>query len=194
MLPPHHRHPAGHRPHHLRCQGGHNTFVTLLLSLSSCHLSFLLKSPPGSVRWYLQCLLLDPRHLHPSLQAIWPGRTHPAGEVWLSLHLNTDHLLMGRPTMNMTLKPMLLLGLCVRTKFEHPAGCGPPEARPQPSGGGSLPWLLPGRTSTFFFVLFMSLECSRPQWVGMALFAQALTFYVPHYFWKTWEGKKVEDE
>ena len=30
------------------------------------------------------------------------------------------------------------------------------------------------------------------QWVGMALFVQALTFYVPHFFWKTWEGKKVE--
>ena len=26
----------------------------------------------------------------------------------------------------------------------------------------------------------------------MALFVQALTFYVPHFFWKTWEGKKVE--
>ena len=31
----------------------------------------------------------------------------------------------------------------------------------------------------------------QPQWVGMALFAQALTFYVPHFLWKTWEGKKV---
>ncbi|XP_023329586.1 innexin inx2 [Eurytemora carolleeae] len=30
------------------------------------------------------------------------------------------------------------------------------------------------------------------QWVGMALFGQALTFYIPHFLWKTCEGKKVE--
>jgi hypothetical protein len=30
------------------------------------------------------------------------------------------------------------------------------------------------------------------QWVGMALFGQALSFYIPHFLWKTCEGKKVE--
>ena len=39
--------------------------------------------------------------------------------------------------------------------------------------------------------LHWHLHSTPPQWVGMALFAQALTFYVPHFLWKTWEGKKV---
>ena len=28
--------------------------------------------------------------------------------------------------------------------------------------------------------------------MGMALFVQAHALYMPHIFWKTWEGKKVE--
>jgi len=30
------------------------------------------------------------------------------------------------------------------------------------------------------------------QWVGMALFGQSLTFYIPHFLWKSCEGRKVE--
>ena len=30
------------------------------------------------------------------------------------------------------------------------------------------------------------------QWVGIALFGQSLTFYIPHFLWKSCEGKKVE--
>lgn len=30
------------------------------------------------------------------------------------------------------------------------------------------------------------------QWVGMALFVLSMTFYVPHFIWKTCEGKRVE--
>lgn len=30
------------------------------------------------------------------------------------------------------------------------------------------------------------------QWVGIALFGQSFTFYIPHFLWKSCEGKKVE--
>ena len=30
------------------------------------------------------------------------------------------------------------------------------------------------------------------QWVGMALFVLSVTFYVPHFIWKTCEGRRVE--
>ena len=30
------------------------------------------------------------------------------------------------------------------------------------------------------------------QWVGMVLFGQSLTFYMPHFLWKSCEGKKIE--
>jgi len=30
------------------------------------------------------------------------------------------------------------------------------------------------------------------QWVGIVLFGQSLTFYIPHFLWKSCEGKKVE--
>ena len=30
------------------------------------------------------------------------------------------------------------------------------------------------------------------QWVGMALFVLSIAFYVPHFIWKTCEGRRVE--
>ena len=30
------------------------------------------------------------------------------------------------------------------------------------------------------------------QWVGMALFVQSMSFYVPHLIWKSCEGRRVE--
>ena len=30
------------------------------------------------------------------------------------------------------------------------------------------------------------------QWVGIALFGQSFTFYIPHFLWKSCEGRKVE--
>ena len=30
------------------------------------------------------------------------------------------------------------------------------------------------------------------QWVGMALFGQAFTFYIGHFLWKSCEGRRVE--
>lgn len=30
------------------------------------------------------------------------------------------------------------------------------------------------------------------QWVPFVLFAQALSFYLPHLFWRSWEGGKIK--
>ena len=30
------------------------------------------------------------------------------------------------------------------------------------------------------------------QWVGMVLFGQSILFYIPHFLWKSCEGKRVE--
>ena len=30
------------------------------------------------------------------------------------------------------------------------------------------------------------------QWVGLALFAQSFTFYLPHWLWKAAEGRRLE--
>ena len=30
------------------------------------------------------------------------------------------------------------------------------------------------------------------QWVGMVLFGQSIMFYIPHFLWKSCEGKRVE--
>lgn len=29
------------------------------------------------------------------------------------------------------------------------------------------------------------------QWVPFVLFGQALCFYIPHFLWKSWEGKVI---
>ncbi|BAF45597.1 c6.1 [Tranosema rostrale ichnovirus] len=34
--------------------------------------------------------------------------------------------------------------------------------------------------------------CSYDQWVLIALFVQAILFYIPHYLWKTWEGGRMK--
>lgn len=31
------------------------------------------------------------------------------------------------------------------------------------------------------------------QWVPFALFAQAISFYMPHLFWRTWEGGRIKN-
>lgn len=31
------------------------------------------------------------------------------------------------------------------------------------------------------------------QWVPFVLFAQALSFYLPHVFWRSWEGGKIKN-
>ena len=30
------------------------------------------------------------------------------------------------------------------------------------------------------------------QWVGMVLFGQSIIFYIPHFLWKSCEGKRIE--
>ena len=30
------------------------------------------------------------------------------------------------------------------------------------------------------------------QWVGMVLFGQSICFYIPHFLWKSCEGKRIE--
>ena len=30
------------------------------------------------------------------------------------------------------------------------------------------------------------------QWIGMILFGQSIIFYVPHFLWKSCEGKRIE--
>ena len=52
--------------------------------------------------------------------------------------------------------------------------------------------LLLQKTCTIICILGEPVYHGFYQWIGMILFGQSIIFYVPHFLWKSCEGKRIE--
>ena len=86
-----------------------------------------------------------------------------------------------------------LNGLMVR--YSHPTGDAITSKKLQAQSNPYKNWvniLLLQNTYIIICILGEPVYHGFYQWIGMILFGQSIIFYVPHFLWKSCEGKRIE--